>query len=620
LLALLPSCFSQLESEEDSTARSALALVVESTTAKRVVDDARGVFVVRRAQPQLAASSMGLTTTPMLTPSAARGFHRDGDALAPIPREGAAAGALPRLRVPLRASEPLEIRDAASPIAVRATLLGAAETEAEVSDGFVVYPGALGGADLIHRVREDGVEDYVRLDEPPSAPELRYAIELDEHVAGLRLVGSTLELLDAGAVPRLRVAPPYLVDAAGEGRAASLDVEGCAVDTDPREPMARELTAPGARRCELVVRWSDEGLVYPILVDPSWTTTGSMATARTLHGAQRLPNGRVLVVGGVTSGGLITNTAEIYNPATGTWSATGSMVNTRYYFGIASVATGGVTYVLAAGGVGNCLNNYCASAERYDVVMGTWSSAGTMFSARADFPLAALTDGTGRVLAPGGIKASGVIADTEFYTASTNAWTQTAALTAARRGHGAAALSSSQSSRVVVVGGVNPLGALLASAERYTPSAFSWSGAGSMVVGRAYHSTTLIGGNSVLVIGGRWTGGGTSCFVRGERYNPTTNAWSNMASKPSPGVCFHGATRLDDGTVLVTGGMQTTAGPALNGSHTYDPSFDTWTTLPNLATARYGHTATLYPTSVDSEVLIAGGSPGPLASAEYYTP
>jgi N-acetylneuraminic acid mutarotase len=296
------------------------------------------------------------------------------------------------------------------------------------------------------------------------------------------------------------------------------------------------------------------------------------------------------------------------------------MVNTRYYFGIASVVTGGVTYVLAAGGVGNCLNNYCASAERYNTSTGTWSSAGTMYNARADFPLATLTDGTGRVLAPGGINLGGVIPDTEFYTASANAWTQTAALAAARRGHGAASLSSTQASRVVVVGGVDQSGVLLASAERYTPGAFNWSSAGSMVVGRIYHSTTLISGNNVLVIGGRWTGGGTSCFVRGERYNPTTNAWSNVASKPSPGVCFHGATRLDDGTVLVTGGMQTTAGPALNGSYTYDPNFDSWTPRPNLATARYGHTATLYPTSVDSEVLIAGGSPGPLASAEYYTP
>jgi N-acetylneuraminic acid mutarotase len=111
---------------------------------------------------------------------------------------------------------------------------------------------------------------------------------------------------------------------------------------------------------------------------------------------------------------------------------------------------------------------------------------------------------------------------------------------------------------------------------------------------------------------------------RSERYNPTTNSWATAATLPlpssTPGTCLHGATRLDDGTVLVTGGLQTTTGPVLNGSYTYDPLSDSWTARPNLATARYAHTATLYPTSVDSEVLIAGGLPGPLASAEYYTP
>jgi hypothetical protein len=55
-------------------------------------------------------------------------------------------------------------------------------------------------------------------------------------VKGLRLVANTLEMLDGGGAPRLRVAPPYLVGADGIQTDATLAVEGCAVDTTLRRP------------------------------------------------------------------------------------------------------------------------------------------------------------------------------------------------------------------------------------------------------------------------------------------------------------------------------------------------------------------------------------------------
>jgi N-acetylneuraminic acid mutarotase len=74
--------------------------------------------------------------------------------------------------------------------------------------------------------------------------------------------------------------------------------------------------APSAQPCELY--------------DPatnSWTVTGSLNFERSVHTATLLANGRVLVVGGVGSAQnfIQISSAEIYDPAAGTWSLTASL-------------------------------------------------------------------------------------------------------------------------------------------------------------------------------------------------------------------------------------------------------------------------------------------------------
>ena len=49
--------------------------------------------------------------------------------------------------------------------------------------------------------------------------------------------------------------------------------------------------------------------------------TGSLATARAIHTATLLPNGKVLVAGGVSDQLVSLSSAELYDPATGTWSS-----------------------------------------------------------------------------------------------------------------------------------------------------------------------------------------------------------------------------------------------------------------------------------------------------------
>jgi N-acetylneuraminic acid mutarotase len=129
----------------------------------------------------------------------------------------------------------------------------------------------------------------------------------------------------------------------------------------------------------------------------TWTATGSMSAARTMHRAVLLDDGRVLVMGGNNS---TTNhsSAEIYNPATGTWTATGSLNQRRRYHAAVKLSNG---KVLVVGGLYNLNDTYLASAELYDPATGTWTYAGSGLSA-ARMGASAMLLPDGRVAVMGG--------------------------------------------------------------------------------------------------------------------------------------------------------------------------------------------------------------------------
>src|SRR5437762_14365078 len=78
----------------------------------------------------------------------------------------------------------------------------------------------------------------------------------------------------------------------------------------------------------------------------TWTLTGSLNTARAYHTATLLPNGKVLVVGGNGNSGILTS-AELYDPVSSTWSVTGSLNTARYYHTVSLLPNG---KALVAGG------------------------------------------------------------------------------------------------------------------------------------------------------------------------------------------------------------------------------------------------------------------------------
>jgi N-acetylneuraminic acid mutarotase len=150
------------------------------------------------------------------------------------------------------------------------------------------------------------------------------------------------------------------------------------------------------------------------LYDPAtrvWTATGSLATARSGHTATLLSNGQVLVAGGMSTSGFFAS-AELYDPATGTWAATGSMATARVWHTATLLPNG---QVLVAGGLssGYHRNHQTPTAELYDPASGSWTATASLVPAR-DVHTATLLR-NGRVLVSGGDSNDGILARADLY-------------------------------------------------------------------------------------------------------------------------------------------------------------------------------------------------------------
>lgn len=327
-----------------------------------------------------------------------------------------------------------------------------------------------------------------------------------------------------------------------------------------------------------------------------WTASGSISTARYFHSATLLPDGKVLVTGGIGNSGFLAS-VEVYDPATGSWSVTALMSTARAYHSATLLSDGKVLVVGGAGLTGNL-----SSAELYDPATNTWSAAPSLTMARNLHTATLLLNG--KVLIVGGA-GTGYLSSAELYDPATNTWSSAASLTTGRYYHTATLLSNG---KVLVVAGYGGGAGNLKSAELYDPATNTWSSAGILAQGRQLHTATLLSDGKVLVVGG--IGAGTSA----ELYDPATNNWSSAASLTTASG-YHTATLLSNGKVLVTGGYGN--GGSLASAEVYDPVTGSWSTTSSMSTARYRHRATPL---LDGKVLVTGGSDnsGPLASTELY--
>jgi hypothetical protein len=149
------------------------------------------------------------------------------------------------------------------------------------------------------------------------------------------------------------------------------------------------------------------------LASGNWTTTGSLTTARYDQTATLLDNGTVLVAGGFDSSYNPSVSAELYDSASGTWTATGSMHNARVTHTATLLDPG---EVLVAGGFKNTTTRgsvFLHSAELYDPASGTWTATGSMATARGEHTATLLDNG--KVLVAGGFDGNNILSSAELF-------------------------------------------------------------------------------------------------------------------------------------------------------------------------------------------------------------
>ncbi len=311
----------------------------------------------------------------------------------------------------------------------------------------------------------------------------------------------------------------------------------------------------------------------------TWTTTGSMATGRTDHTATLLPNGKVLVTGGSTG-----TSAELYNPATGTFSPTGSMSTDRSFHTATLLPNGKV--LIAGGDNASGYLTALSSAELYDPATGTFSPTGNMGTDRMNHTATLLPNGKVLIVGRYDWTYQTTLATAELYDPATGTFSPTGSMGADRERHTATLLTNG---KVLVAGGATGSGqTALAGAELYNPATGTFSPTGSLIAGRFNHAATLLASGKALVTGGV-TDNAATALVSAELYDPNTGTFSatgTMATVRS----LHSATLLTSGKVLVAGSLG-----GINPAELYDPNTGAFSATGTMALMRYRHTDTLLP-------------------------
>jgi N-acetylneuraminic acid mutarotase len=218
------------------------------------------------------------------------------------------------------------------------------------------------------------------------------------------------------------------------------------------------------------------------LYDPASGTftlaAGKMKTARASHTATLLPNGKVLVTGGMNvyvpriRWGSCTNTAEMYDPASDSWSSAGSMAVVQCGHTATLLQNG---KVLIVGG---------KDAELYDPATNSWTSAGIMNASHS---------GSAVLLPNGKVLLAGATVPAELYDPVSGTFTVTGS---------PANLYGSNTALLLANGKVLMAGGPSGQCELYEPMSGTWSPTGNLNSLRFGFGISLLSDGRVLVTDG----------------------------------------------------------------------------------------------------------------------
>lgn len=347
----------------------------------------------------------------------------------------------------------------------------------------------------------------------------------------------------------------------------------------------------------------------------------------------------VAVVGGSDNNGSMLNSVDIYNPGTGLFTQSKSVMSVGRM--TPTVTLLGNNTVLIAGGQSPAALN---TAEIYQPISDTFvllpnkmnhtrvaHTATLLNSAVVSGPLA------GNVLITGGDMFSRA-GTAELFNPTSGTFTNTGNMTTPRNQHTATLISHcgcAADGSVLVVGGYDNQSSVLSSVELYNPATQTFTQTGSLHTPRFRHTATLLNDGTILIAGGASqmsarAGNINPALNTAEIYNPKTGQFTVVRNTMTAYREAHAANLLKNGTVLLTGG-QDNHFLIENTAEIYDPVAGTFTAtsascagspapLGCMQVSRDFH---ISQTLDDGRVLLAGGVNSVFAtlnSAEIYNP
>gem|GEM_PF-658207 len=229
----------------------------------------------------------------------------------------------------------------------------------------------------------------------------------------------------------------------------------------------------------------------------------------------------------------------------------------------------------------------------------------------------------GKILVIGGASGKGssptIFNSVEIYDPETGTWASAAPLPHQLMRHTATLLADG---KVFVVGGTDNISsaACLTNTALYDPATDTWTATATMTTGRCFHTATLLGDGRVVVIGGRTQNSGADTTnnytATVEIYDPTTNSWSAGNSLPAARA-YHRAVLLTNSKIFVAGGINSSGGIAITAL--YNPSGNSWSSGPTLSPYRKLPSATLLGNGLVA--LVGGENSGTaLTNTTLYNP
>ena len=342
------------------------------------------------------------------------------------------------------------------------------------------------------------------------------------------------------------------------------------------------------------------------VVSVGFVSIGDMGVPRSGHTATLLVDGRVLIAGGTRDAA---HSAELFDPAADAFTpVSSSMVQVRTGH-CASLLPDGK--VLIAGG-GDSNGNVFKTAELFDPLTQRFSATGDLNQARENATATLLSNGT--VLIAGGQYSRDVLSSAELYDPTTGTFTPTGNMHLRRAQHTATLLSSG---KVLLIGTVSDTG----NAEVFDPASGLFAATGSLIQPRTHHTATLLPNGTVLVLGGTQVmppgGGGAApqpvSLDSAEIYDPAKGVF-HTAGNLLVARDSHSASLLPNGTVLVAGGyshgFDGDAQPewyTMFTAELFDPATSRSTMAASLQADRAEHVVTLLN---NTQMLVTGGITG----------